>query len=632
MPSQTTTLIQPAATPAFAPSGADATGESNPLRRLIAGPNQGVAAAAGATRHATFAQALAKASSRSDGQRATTKPELALTRRDRPAEPAAQDQPTRAQSSPAEAHEPHGGAPASERSKDGPADRVRDRPERVSVGGVDDAIGEERSVDRRADEKPGADAGRGQATGDDAAARSAATASPAAVEESSPQVEREHARPAPTASAAGGAATITGRASATVDQRDVARADDAAESGPAASPQQIATASAESSIDDPEGSPGAAAQPTSEHAKDAQVGIETTRPAKARAELVSAAHVQTSGEPTATVAATDAQVQSAGRAQSESAPFRGGDERTLDASLRALLDGTGSATRAAGGDDAGADANDGRGKSEREGASAGESRPTDRPASLESAQKQPKFAQRLSESADHAVTAAAGQPAQTGFVAASPSGAENAGHGVVAPGQMVGGGGGVSGVAGGRARGGVQQGPGGGDEATSLESLVSRGIGVAVNQRGGAVTLRLQPESLGSLRIQLDIQQGQVRASFEAATPEARDLLSKSVETLRAALESRGLGVERIQVSLAQSGDGAGRSPDQGQQQSSRQFGHDAGDGRSRGSFDQGTDARGEHRGHREPRSGWMGSGAGGDRPRIEDAASWSRLAFDMFG
>jgi flagellar hook-length control protein FliK len=87
-----------------------------------------------------------------------------------------------------------------------------------------------------------------------------------------------------------------------------------------------------------------------------------------------------------------------------------------------------------------------------------------------------------------------------------------------------------------------------------------RGLSIALRQGGGTVMLRLEPELLGTLRVQLTIEQGVVAARIEASTQEARELLERGVDTLRGALEARGLGVERIEIRPPEAGVERGQS------------------------------------------------------------------------
>lgn len=156
-------------------------------------------------------------------------------------------------------------------------------------------------------------------------------------------------------------------------------------------------------------------------------------------------------------------------------------------------------------------------------------------------------------------------------------------------------------------------------EMSQLESLVARGLSASLAQRGGTLTMRLTPESLGAMRIQMDVQHGVVNVSMDVANPRAHRLLMESIDTLRTSLEARGLAVEKIGVNLTPgslgpsgiggagtashtgNGNPGGGSSGTGDQNAQRQDAngqgfadHDAGDGRSRSWL--GGDQREEHR------------------------------------
>lgn len=76
---------------------------------------------------------------------------------------------------------------------------------------------------------------------------------------------------------------------------------------------------------------------------------------------------------------------------------------------------------------------------------------------------------------------------------------------------------------------------------------VSRGLSLALRQ-GGNATLRLSPGSLGDLTIHLNIRDDQVTARLEPTSESARQLLEAKSHELWAALEARGLSVERIEI------------------------------------------------------------------------------------
>ncbi|MBL0927868.1 MAG: flagellar hook-length control protein FliK [Phycisphaerales bacterium] len=159
-------------------------------------------------------------------------------------------------------------------------------------------------------------------------------------------------------------------------------------------------------------------------------------------------------------------------------------------------------------------------------------------------------------------------------------------------------------------------------------AMVSRGLGAVLSQRGGSLTMTLQPESLGAVRIEMSLERGVVAVSLRASTEQAQGLLEQNLGWLRSGLESKGLSVEKLTVQVAPpvlpSGGQPGGAPGDGQawREESRGGQHDAGGGRSRGSFD-----------------GREGRGGGGDGAWADDAeasggtfAGSFRLRLDAVG
>ena len=118
-----------------------------------------------------------------------------------------------------------------------------------------------------------------------------------------------------------------------------------------------------------------------------------------------------------------------------------------------------------------------------------------------------------------------------------------------------------------------------------------RAMRTVINQRGGSLTLRLNPPELGELRIRLEMQQHTVTARFEAANEMVRQLLQQQLPQLHSALSSHGFTVEQIQVQVHSGG--ANPQASDGQDQPN--------DGRSRGSFE---DAPGRERDAKRQREG----------------------------
>lgn len=128
------------------------------------------------------------------------------------------------------------------------------------------------------------------------------------------------------------------------------------------------------------------------------------------------------------------------------------------------------------------------------------------------------------------------------------------------------------------------------DEAPAAGQIV-RGLAAMVNQRGGTMTMRLDPPELGALRVQMTIARGVVSADFQASTAQAQAVIDRSLASLRTSLESQGLSVERLTVHVAPTGQlqtaREDASQNGGQQQQSQRHQHDAAGGESRGRHDQ---------------------------------------------
>lgn len=82
-----------------------------------------------------------------------------------------------------------------------------------------------------------------------------------------------------------------------------------------------------------------------------------------------------------------------------------------------------------------------------------------------------------------------------------------------------------------------------------VQATALRAMQLSLSENGGNVTLRMNPGDLGVLHAKLTVQDARVNADFIATTDVARDLLNQSVDTLRSALETRGLSVDSITIS-----------------------------------------------------------------------------------
>lgn len=86
------------------------------------------------------------------------------------------------------------------------------------------------------------------------------------------------------------------------------------------------------------------------------------------------------------------------------------------------------------------------------------------------------------------------------------------------------------------------------EQPEDLIAQFQRGLAAVLRQQGGSLTLRLEPQSLGELRVRMDLAAGKVEATLEASTNEARRLLDESLGSLRSALEAQGLEIHRLDV------------------------------------------------------------------------------------
>lgn len=88
-------------------------------------------------------------------------------------------------------------------------------------------------------------------------------------------------------------------------------------------------------------------------------------------------------------------------------------------------------------------------------------------------------------------------------------------------------------------------------DAGAFRAQVVQGLSAALRRGQGDVTLTLRPEMLGDLRVRLSVRGREVDATIRPSTIEAHRLLEQTVESLRAALASRGLHVGRIEIENA---------------------------------------------------------------------------------
>ncbi len=122
-------------------------------------------------------------------------------------------------------------------------------------------------------------------------------------------------------------------------------------------------------------------------------------------------------------------------------------------------------------------------------------------------------------------------------------------------------------------------------EMDSVAKSVSSGLTSALRWNSPNVTLWLNPETLGKVKIQLTFDQGAISAKFEATNQATANLLKENTDALKSALAARGLRPEAIEVTTIpdwskQNGSSAsdsGTSRDSSSQSGGSPFGNQSG-------------------------------------------------------
>ncbi len=88
----------------------------------------------------------------------------------------------------------------------------------------------------------------------------------------------------------------------------------------------------------------------------------------------------------------------------------------------------------------------------------------------------------------------------------------------------------------------------------ALRAQASRGLALALRSTQSNATIRLDPQHLGTLRVDVVVREGGVEAIFRPSTPEAQRLLQAEHRALEHALAARGLRVEKLEIMPAEEG------------------------------------------------------------------------------
>lgn len=145
---------------------------------------------------------------------------------------------------------------------------------------------------------------------------------------------------------------------------------------------------------------------------------------------------------------------------------------------------------------------------------------------------------------------------------------------------------------------------------TQLMAQVQRGLASLMRSAGGEMTLRLTPERLGELKIEIKRVGDQLAIRLTTQTSEARELLTGGSGDLTRQLQAKGIDIERVLIEQEPAD-----APDQ-------QLSGDANDGRQPGH---------EQGGGQPHRAGTLATGEGGDEPAPDAGPRdiWTELGLD---
>ncbi len=85
---------------------------------------------------------------------------------------------------------------------------------------------------------------------------------------------------------------------------------------------------------------------------------------------------------------------------------------------------------------------------------------------------------------------------------------------------------------------------------TVVDQMISH-FSVNNHLESGTVNLKLHPQELGELRMEIKITQDTIKAHFIAQTSQAQEMLTQHLPRLREALEQQGLHLQKVEVTIA---------------------------------------------------------------------------------
>lgn len=94
-------------------------------------------------------------------------------------------------------------------------------------------------------------------------------------------------------------------------------------------------------------------------------------------------------------------------------------------------------------------------------------------------------------------------------------------------------------------------------EGTVVDQMISH-FSVNKQLETGTVNLRLYPQELGELRMEIKVEQDNVKAHIIAQNPQAQEMIDRHLPRLREALEQQGLHLQHVEVTVAANDNASG--------------------------------------------------------------------------
>lgn len=107
-------------------------------------------------------------------------------------------------------------------------------------------------------------------------------------------------------------------------------------------------------------------------------------------------------------------------------------------------------------------------------------------------------------------------------------------------------------------------------DGTVVDQMIAH---FSINKRleSGSINLRLHPQELGELRMEITVEQDNVKAHIVTQSPHAQEMIDRHLPKLREALEQQGLHLGQVEVTVASNDNAAG---ERFQEQTTRQQSH----------------------------------------------------------